>query len=44
MVHLEPSLAKPGVTADVKRPNLSCSATTAALPLYDSKKGKRTAS
>ena len=43
MVHLEPALATPGVTLEVKGPNVSCTATTHALPLYDSDKNKRTA-
>ena len=42
MAHLLPALAKPGVAIEVKGPNVSCAATTHALPLYDLNKSKRT--
>jgi aminomethyltransferase len=41
MVQLEPSLAKAGVKVEVRGPNLSCAATTHAIPFLDPKKEKR---
>lgn len=42
MVQLEPALAKPGITLEIRGENLTCSATTAEIPFLDPKKEKRT--
>ena len=41
MVQLEPSLAEPGIKLEVKGENVSCTATTSAMPFLDQKKEKR---
>ena len=41
MVQLEPKLAQPGITVEVKGENTSCSATTSATPFLDPTKEKR---